>query len=409
MAMTEQRESWPPQPTGDLLGYSVGAAAAGVRDGKPTRLDVALIVSDRPCVAGGAFTTNQVIAAPCVVTRRHLEGGPLRAIVVNSGNANACTGEQGERDAIAMAEAAATKIGCDPHEVAVASTGVIGVPLPVDRIATAIRSIELRADAWDDVAKAMMTTDTRPKLSRNDYALGFRGARGTVHIRGVAKGAGMIHPNMATMLAFVVTDANIGASSAMSGWIRHMAAETFNKISVDGDTSTNDMLLVLANGASGLKPALKDLGTFEMLVEGVCQDLAQQILADGEGVTRVFKVLIRGAASDEEAMLAARTITTSNLVKTAIHGADPNWGRILAAAGRSGAKVDQTKATVRIGDVNVFESGAPRPFDSQRIREIFSTPGVRIAVDLGVAKGKGEAWGTDLSEEYVRINADYTT
>ena len=400
-------EDWPPKPTGDLLGYSVGAAAAGVRDGKPSRLDVALIVSDRPCVAGGVFTTNQVIAAPCVVTRRHLERGPLRAIVVNSGNANACTGEQGERDAIAMAEATAAKIGCDPHEVAVASTGVIGVPLPVDRITAAIHSIRLRTDAWDDVARAMMTTDTRPKLARDDYPLVWRGASGTVHVRAVAKGAGMIHPNMATMLAFVVTDAIWGAG--LTQFARVTAAETFNKISIDGDTSTNDTFLVLANGASGLKPAGKDAGLLQHSISGLCSDLAQQILADGEGVTRVFKLLIRGAASDEEALLAARTITTSNLVKTAIHGADPNWGRILAAAGRSGARVDQTKAAVRIGDVNVFESGAPCSFDRERIREIFSAPGLRIAVDLGVAKGKGEAWGTDLSEEYVRINADYTT
>src|SRR5881628_622768 len=175
-------------------GFRAGAAKAGVKHGRPERLDVALIVSERPCVAAAVFTTNQVIAAPCVVTRRHVERGPLRAIVVNSGNANACTGEQGERDAIAMAEAAAEKIGCDPHEVAVASTGVIGVPLPVGRITAAIRSIELRTDAWDDVAKAMMTTDTRPKLARNDFPLVWRGASGTVHVRAVAKGAGMIHP-----------------------------------------------------------------------------------------------------------------------------------------------------------------------------------------------------------------------
>jgi len=397
----------PPKPTGELLGYSVGAAAAGVRDGRPSRLDVALIVSDRPCFAGGVFTTNQVIAAPCVVTRRHLERGPLRAIVLNSGNANACTGEQGERDAIAMAEATAEKIGCDPHEVAVASTGVIGVPLPMDRITTAIGSIELRTDAWDDVAKAMMTTDKRPKLARDDFPLVWQGASGTVHVRAVAKGAGMIYPNMATMLAFVVTDAVWGPG--LQQFVRGVAAQSFNKISIDGDTSTNDTFLMLANGASGLKPAGKDMGLLQHSILGLCADLAQQILADGEGVTRVFKVLIRSAATDEEAMLAARAITTSNLVKTAIHGADPNWGRILAAAGRSGAQVDQTRATVRIGDVNVFESGAPRPFDRERIREIFHTPGLRIAVDLGVAKGKAEAWGTDLSAEYVRINADYTT
>jgi glutamate N-acetyltransferase/amino-acid N-acetyltransferase len=411
--MRELRESWPPRPTGDLMGFTTGAAAAGVRDGTPTRLDVALIVSDRPCSAGGVFTTNQVIAAPCVVTRRHLERGAIRAIVVNSGNANACTGEQGERDAIAMAKAAADKIGCEVHEVAVASTGVIGVPLPIERITGAIASIELRPDAWEDVARAMMTTDTRPKLSRNDCALNWRGASGTVHVRGVAKGAGMIHPNMATMLAFVVTDAILGPK--LTGWARRFAADSFNKISIDGDTSTNDTLLLLANGASGLNTEGKEFGDLadrygvqEALFQ-TCDDLAQQILADGEGVTRVFKVVVRNAASDEEAMLAARAITTSNLVKTAIHGADPNWGRILAAAGRSGATVDQTRAAVRIGDVNVFEAGVPRPFDRERMRQIFSEPGLRIRIELGAGKGKAEAWGTDLSEEYVRINADYTT
>ena len=403
-------EQWPPRPTGDLLGFTMGAAAAGVRDGKPSRLDVALIVSDRPCAAAGVFTTNQVIAAPCVVTRRHLERGPLRAIVVNSGNANACTGEQGERDAIFMAEAAATKIGCDPHEVAVASTGVIGVPLPVDRITSAIASIELRAGAWDDVARAIMTTDTRPKTSRNDYVVeDFQNhTAGTVHLRGVAKGAGMIHPNMATMLAFVVGDADVDGS-LMRKYVPAIAARTFNRISIDGDTSTNDMLLVLTNGASGIKPLGKRLAALADGLHLICEDLAQQILADGEGVTRVFKVLVRNAASDAEALLAARAITTSNLVKTAIHGADPNWGRILAAAGRSGAKVDQTRAAVRIGDVNVFESGAPRPFDRGHMREIFGSPDLRIRIELGVGKGQAEAWGTDLSAEYVRINAEYTT
>ena len=242
-------EDWALKPTGDLVGYSVGAAAAGVRDGKPSRLDVALIVSELPCAAAGVFTTNQVIAAPCIVTRRHLERGPLRAIVVNSGNANACTGEQGERDAIAMAEAAADKIGCDPHEVAVASTGVIGVPLPVERIASAIRSIDLRKDAWDDVARAMMTTDTRPKSVRRDYPLGTLGSPETVHFRGVAKGAGMIHPNMATMLAFIVCDADIDAA-LMRQHVPGIVARTFNRISVDGDTSTNDMVLVLTSLAS---------------------------------------------------------------------------------------------------------------------------------------------------------------
>jgi len=390
--------------TSDIQGFTVGAAMAGVKDGTPRRLDVALIVSDRLCAAAGVFTTNQVIAAPCVVTRRHLERGKLRGIVVNSGNANACTGPQGERDAIAMAEAAGAKIGCDPHEVAVASTGVIGVPLPVARIAAAVKDMALGPARWGDVASAIMTTDTRPKSIATALAL----STGTVHLRGVAKGAGMIHPNMATLLAFVLTDADV-EETALREVVPYAAETSFNAISVDGDTSTNDTLLVLANGASGIKARGKDLAAFKGAVRALCEALAKEIVADGEGVTRVFEVMVRGAASDDDAKRAARTITTSNLVKTAIHGADPNWGRILAAAGRSGAKVDATRATVRIGDVVVFDSGAPRAFDAERVRGIFSQSQVWIEVELGLGSGKAHAWGTDLSAEYVRINADYTT
>jgi glutamate N-acetyltransferase/amino-acid N-acetyltransferase len=390
--------------TGDVAGFTVGAAMAGVKDGIPRRLDVALIVSDRPCAAAGVFTTNQVIAAPCVVTRRHLERGKLRGIVVNSGNANACTGPQGEQDAIAMAEAAAAKIGCDPHEVAVASTGVIGVPLPVGRIASAVKEMVLGPRRWGDVANAIMTTDTKPKSIAAEFTL----SGGTVHIRGVAKGAGMIHPNMATLLAFVLTDADVD-EGALREVVPYAAETSFNAISVDGDTSTNDTLLVLANGASGVKVRGNDLAAFKGTVRALCEGLAREIVADGEGVTRVFEVMVRGAASDDDAKRAARTITTSNLVKTAIHGADPNWGRILAAAGRSGAKIDAARATVRIGDVVVFDSGAPRAFDAERVRGIFSQPQVWIEVELGLGSGKAHAWGTDLSAEYVRINADYTT
>ena len=390
--------------TGDVAGFTVGTAMAGVKDGTPRRLDVALIVSDRVCAAAGVFTTNQVIAAPCVVTRRHLERGKLRGIVVNSGNANACTGPQGERDAIAMAEAAAAKIGCDPYEVAVASTGVIGVPLPVARIAAAVKEMALGPAGWSDVATAIMTTDTKPKSIGTELTL----STGIVHLRGVAKGAGMIHPNMATLLCFVTTDADV-EESALHEAVPYAAETSFNAISVDGDTSTNDTLLVLANGASRIKVQGKDLAVFKGALRGLCESLAREIVADGEGVTRVFEIMVRGAASDDDAKRAARTITTSNLVKTAIHGADPNWGRVLAAAGRSGAKVDVTRATVRIGDVVVFDSGAPHAFDPERVRSIFSQPQVWIEIELGLGSGKAHAWGTDLSAEYVRINADYTT
>jgi glutamate N-acetyltransferase/amino-acid N-acetyltransferase len=385
-------------------GFRAGAAKAGVKHGRPERLDVALIVSERPCAAAAVFTTNQVIAAPCVVTRRHVERGALRAIVVNSGNANACTGEQGERDAIAMAEAAAAVVSCSPYEVAVASTGVIGFKLPVERIAAVLPGIELTEGGWDDTSRAIMTTDTRPKVAERELNL----TGGTVRMGGVAKGAGMIHPNMATLLAFVTTDAAVDPSD-LRRIVSRAAETTFNAISVDGDTSTNDTLLVLANGASGVTPKGADLAAFEEGVRAVCADLARMIVADGEGATKVFEVRVRGAASPADARLAARTITNSNLVRTAIHGGDPNWGRILAAAGRSGARVDDRKASVRIGDLFVYRSGAPVVVADADVRALFAADAIEIEVTLGLGDGDATAWGCDMSAEYVRINAEYMT
>jgi len=385
-------------------GFRAGAAKAGVKYGRPERLDVALIVSERPCTAAAVFTTNQVIAAPCVVSRTHVERGPLRAIVVNSGNANACTGEQGERDAIAMAEAAATVVGCSPYEIAVASTGVIGFKLPVERIAAVLPSIALTEDGWDDTSRAIMTTDTRPKVAQRELNL----TAGTVRIGGVAKGAGMIHPNMATLLAFVTTDAAV-VPGDLRRIVSRAADTTFNAISVDGDTSTNDTLLVLANGASGVTPKGADLAAFEEGVRAVCADLARMIVADGEGATKVFEVRVRGAASPADARLAARTITNSNLVRTAIHGGDPNWGRVLAAAGRSGARVDDRKASVRIGDLFVYRSGAPLVVADADVRALFAADAIEIEVTLGLGDGEATAWGCDMSAEYVRINAEYMT
>jgi len=389
-------------------GFTAGAAKAGVKTGIAERLDVGLIVSDRPCVAAGVFTTNQVIAAPCVLTRKHLEGGMLRGIVANSGIANACTGEEGDRAAAAMAEAAATAMGCAPNAVGIASTGVIGWQLPVERIASAIGAIRPTREGFDDFAHAIMTTDTKPKLATAEAEVGGV----TIRALGIAKGAGMIHPNMATLLSFVMTDARI-ALEDLRAITRDAAEHSFNAISVDGDTSTNDTLLVLANGAAGgavtSDGAIAAIAATGALVGRVCQMLARQIVADGEGVTKVFEVRVSGAASRDDAKRAARTITTSNLVKTAIHGADPNWGRILAAAGRSGAKVDDRKATVRIGSLEVFRAGRPVRFDPAALRTIFSQTEIPIELDLALGDGQATAWGTDLSAEYVRINADYTT
>ena len=386
-------------------GFVAGAVAAGVKHEGTTRLDLALIASTAEhCHAAGVFTTNSVIAAPCVVTKKHIGRGHLRGIVVNSGNANACTGPQGERDAIAMAAAAGGALGVDPHDVAIASTGVIGVPLPMDRIVPAIGRIALSEAGWDDASRAIMTTDTRPKVAQREVTL----SGGTVRIGGIAKGAGMIHPNMATLLTFVTTDALID-SAALRPMLRSAADDSFNAISVDGDTSTNDTLLVLANGASGVRVGTIDGPPFLDALAAVCLDLARAIVADGEGATKVFEIRVTGAASESDARAAARTVTTSNLVKTAIHGADPNWGRILAAAGRSGARVDAAKASVRIGGVAVYDRGAPRAFDPNAVRAAFERADIAIELDLGLGEATARAWGTDLSAEYVRINADYTT
>ena len=386
-------------------GFIAGAVAAGVKLEGATRLDLAVIASTAEhCHAAGIFTTNQVIAAPCLVTRTHLGNGHLRAIVVNSGNANACTGPQGERDAIEMATAAAQLLQIDPHDVAVASTGVIGVPMPMDRVAPAVGRVALAVEGWDDASRAIMTTDTRPKVAHRDVRL----SGGTVRVGGIAKGAGMIHPNMATLLAFVTTDAQVD-SAALRPMLRSAADETFNVISVDGDTSTNDTLLVLANGASGVRVAAVDGPPFLDALTAVCMDLARAIVADGEGATKVFEVRVTSAASEGDARAVARTITTSNLVKTAVHGADPNWGRILAAAGRSRAKVDAAKASVRIGGIPVYEKGSPLRPDVAAVRGAFDQPELTIELDLGLGESTARAWGSDLSAEYVRINADYTT
>ena len=386
-------------------GFVAGAVAAGVKHAGTERLDVALIASTTEhCHAAGVFTTNQVIAAPCVITKKRVSRGHLRAIIVNSGNANACTGVQGERDAVAMSDAAAKLVGVGPDDIGIASTGVIGVPLPADRIVPAIGRIALSIDGWDAASRAIMTTDTKPKVVEREVTLGER----VVRIGGIAKGAGMIHPDMATLLCFITTDAHIDGA-ALRPMLQHAAAETFNAISIDADTSTNDTLLVLANGASGVRIGASDGPAFLDALTAVCLDLARAIVADGEGVTKVFEVRVTGAASEGDARLAARTVTTSNLVKTAIHGADPNWGRILAAAGRSGARVDAAKASVVIGGIAVYRQGAPVAFDDAAVRSIFARSDVTVEVDLGLGSGSARAWGTDLSAEYVRINADYTT
>jgi glutamate N-acetyltransferase/amino-acid N-acetyltransferase len=387
-----------------------GFLAAGVSCGiKASGLDFALIVPAVTASAAGLFTTNRAVGAPVVLSRQHLKasGGLAKAIVVNSGCANACTGSNGFEVSRSTAELVAKGVGCTADQVLVASTGVIGVSLDIQKIAKGVSaSLEtLRSDGGHDAALAIMTTDVAPK----EKAVRVQTARGAFHVGGIAKGAGMIEPMMATMLAFVTCDAAVPPPMLRKA-LAEVTTDTFNAITVDGECSTNDCVIALANGASGVDI---DDGAYPALVEGlrsVCQHLAVEIVRGGEGATKLVAIRVTGAGSHADAQRAARTIANSPLVKTAIHGGDPNWGRLVAAAGRAGVPFDLEKATVTIGSVELFRNG--QPFDELAPQAAMYLQGKEIAihVDLGT-RGTHEAtmWTCDFSAEYVRINADYRT
>jgi len=388
-------------------GFSVGVGEAGIRDsGGP---DLVIVASDRPASAAATFTTNRLRAAPVLVAAEALVAnrGVARAIVVNAGCANAGTGSAGLEDARAVATAAAAHLGCEPNEVLPASTGLIGSRLPVAAMLATIPTLRLSpsAAAAHAAARAIMTTDTRPK--EHAVSIGLADGR-TVHVGGMAKGAGMIHPQMATMLAFLTTDAPIDPADLRA--LLHPAVErTFNQVSVDGDTSTNDAVIVLANGAAGGAPINgADRDAFADALETVCRELAIAIAADGEGARHLIEVTVSGAPDDRAARAVARTVAASSLVKTAVHGADPNWGRIAAAAGRSGVELEPERLRICIGDVAVYD-GAPLAFDAGRAQAVLRGEVVPIVVELALGSGHGTAWGCDLSAEYVAINSEYTT
>ena len=388
-------------------GFLAGAVYAGIKTRGEDLLDLGLLYSESPCVAAGVFTTNKVRAAPVLLCQERISNKRARAIFVNSGCANACTGGQGLADALEMAALAAGKLGVLPQEVLVASTGVIGVPLPMDRIRGGVERISLSPDGGHKLTRAMMTTDTFPKEVALSVRLGDRKAT----IGGVAKGAGMIYPNMATLLCFLATDAALEAGFAEDS-LRRAVDDSFNMIAVDGDTSTNDTVLLLANGLAGNKPL--EAGTpegevFQDALRHVCIHLARCIARDGEGATRLIEVEVDGAATEADARLAARTVVNSSLVKAAVHGADPNWGRIVAAVGRSGAQVDQSRIDLHLGKLRLLESGSPVEFDKEEARRLLSNDEVQIAVRLNLGSGRAVAWGCDLSEQYVVINSAYAT
>ncbi|MDN5343945.1 MAG: glutamate N-acetyltransferase / amino-acid N-acetyltransferase [Clostridia bacterium] len=400
------------QPVKGGITAPAGFLAAGVHAGlKKEKKDLALIVSEVPATASAVYTRNRVKAAPLLLTKEHLKGGLARAIVCNSGNANACTGERGYRDAREMASLTAAAIGCEPWQVVVASTGVIGVPMPMDKISAGIQAAaaQLGPEGGRDAAMAIMTTDIRVKEIAVRLPLGGS----TVTIAGIAKGSGMIHPNMGTMLCFLTTDAALEQGDLEQA-LRAVVDRTFNMVTVDGDTSTNDMAIILANGCAGNAPlTIEEHAAFRAGLEYVCRELARLIARDGEGATKLITVEVRGAVSETDARTVARAVAGSNLVKSAVFGADANWGRILCAAGYSGAAIDPERVDIYLasqaGCEQMAAGGEPLPFSEEKALAILQEEEILITIDLNQGDASATAWGCDLTYDYVKINASYRT
>jgi len=387
-------------------GFRAAGISAGIKaNGNP---DLALLVADTAAQVAAVYTTNKVLAAPVLVSKEHLNrsGGLARAIVVNSGCANSCTGDTGMRDARAMAELTAQVVGCPVEQVLVASTGVIGVALPMDKVRSGIPAAyeALGADQGPAAARAIMTTDIAPKEAAATISIGGRHAS----IGGMCKGAGMIEPMMATMLGFVTTDAAV-PKALLDRALREAVDQSFDAITVDGDSSTNDCVLLLASGASGVAVDEASYGTFVEGLTTVCRELALAIVRGGEGATKLVTVKVTGAASSVEARKAAKVIANSLLVKTAIHGGDPNWGRLICAAGRAGVALDASRAGVTIGSLVLFKDGQPHDELAPAAAEYLKGDDLSIGIDLGAGSASSTVWTCDLSAEYVRINADYRT
>ena len=388
------------------LGFQAAGVHCGIK--KSELLDLALCVSEVTGPIAGVFTKNHVAAAPVILDRRHLRAHQGRAIIVNSGNANACTGRQGLISAQTMAAAVARLLAIPVEQVFVGSTGVIGRALPIDRITRAVPTLisRLSVQGGDQAAQAILTTDLRPKTVAVQARIGGR----LVTVGGMAKGSGMIHPNMATMLAYLTTDAAI-APSALQRVLKTTTDRSFNCITVDGDTSTNDTVLCLANGLAKnrmIEPGTRSYGVFERLLTEAAQALALMICRDGEGVTKVVKVLVEGATTPTAAKQVAVTVATSNLFKTALFGEDANWGRVMAAIGRSGVAIDPDRVVVRFDDIVMVKRGVGTGLDTEKkIAKVFKQKEFTVAIDLAQGSACTHMWTTDLSYDYVRINASY--
>lgn len=387
-------------------GILAAGMAAGIKKGETP--DLALIVSEKDAVVAGVFTTNKVVAAPVVLNRQRLRRGKGRAVLANSGNANACTGRRGYQDAMKMAAVAAKVLNVSPEDVLVGSTGVIGKPLPMGKIEAAIPILvrRLHRGGGEEATRAIMTTDTTVKMAAASDQVGGR----PVTVGGIAKGSGMIHPNMATMLAFLATDAQV-PRPLLQRSLQQATARSFNRIPVDGDTSTNDMVLCLANGLAAnrpIKPGSADARRFQALLEHVCLDLAKKIAWDGEGATKFVELSVKGARTEPDAVLVANTIATSSLVKTAWFGEDANWGRIMAAIGRSGVRIVEDRIAIRIGHVPIVRRGIGLGQSlEEQANAVMKAREFTVTVELGLGNAATTVWTTDLSTEYIKINASY--
>lgn len=388
-------------------GFLAGATYAGLKTYAEDKLDLAVLLSEAPCTAAGIYTTSTIRSPSITVTQEHVARGAVRGLVVNAGIANTCVGVQGLRDAKEMAVLAAGKLGVQPEEILVCSTGVIGVELPMSLIRSGVEKIEVSPNGGHELARAMMTTDTRPK----EVAVTFEVDGHRAYLGGVTKGSGMIHPNMATMLAFLTTDAAV-EPNFLDATLRDVADDSFNMMTVDGDTSTNDTLLVLANGLAQNQPITANSPGAQIFADAlreVCIHLAREMARDGEGATRLMIVEVSGARDKVDARKAARTVASSNLVKSALHGADPNWGRLMMALGRSGAAAEESKVDLFVNGVCIMQEGTPVPFHRDAVVAQMRGPEVTFRLDLNLGDGSATAWGCDLTEEYVIINSAYTT
>ncbi|MEL6109074.1 MAG: bifunctional glutamate N-acetyltransferase/amino-acid acetyltransferase ArgJ [Planctomycetota bacterium] len=388
-------------------GFRFAGSSCGIKpSGSP---DLSLVVADRPLTAVGVYTKNQIVAAPVVLCRQRTPSQTIRAVVTNSGNANACTGEQGVQDAASMCRLVGEQLGINESDVLVMSTGVIGQTLPMDRVASGIeqaaRELGDGQEHFQVAADAILTTDKQRKIAAESVPLGDA----VIRVASMAKGAGMIAPNMATMLGMIFTDAAIEPELAQS-ILRSVADSSFNRVSVDGHTSTNDTLLLLASGTSDVTIDDSNRSAFEAAVRNQCIQLAVEMVADGEGASRVMKIAIGGAQSDEDAETIARIVGESPLVKTAITGCDPNWGRIVSAAGNAAAPIDPSKTTLALCGTMIYRDGAPTDYDEPQLsRTMAENQVVEVELTVGAGNGTSTHWASDLTTNYVRFNSEYTT